>query len=451
MAGAFPADAIKTLRSSPFFARHVEFLESHDDMGLGMITGEIAQAFVKAGEFERNPTGMITGVLSDPSAAAALTAFPDGSGLAVLSDTLIGIVALTGYVNVWLMPRRTRHWLHPNRHLSSVPGATRADARAAVAALRYYFMQCRLFLDAPHKPTLVLPEVAAKRAEIFNGYALEFVVAHEMAHFVLGHGDAREVSPAQLHQNEHAADRLAFEVLKRVRLPSRDGGLAAWAQRVSLSRLLYAGVRNALAALEAVEHALFVRLPVTHPPAAERWAHLMTGEQRTLIRDAETWSRGSRLSLASARTLSEPLPDHSWRAYAEHPYFSLLSDDPSLTHADVVGKLLYGTAFYDQMHGMSREQTERALHEWTADKIPELVPAVELIISNELSSALALFEVAGARRAAILDGFTGLTFFSLQDSFHASPRLEGLDKPDRLIMAVLIALVLAAHGLEPAA
>ncbi|WP_406509928.1 hypothetical protein [Streptomyces sp. NBC_00212] len=119
-----------------------------------------------------------------------------------------------------------------------------------------------------------------------NGLAYRFVIAHEIAHHVLGHSsDPSSFAPgehvpvcSENERRERDADLLAFRATRRAGEMQEGGPLMELEAVDSATK----GALIAMLGLNLTEQALFVRRGCTHPPAATRAAWLAEGARLAL-------------------------------------------------------------------------------------------------------------------------------------------------------------------------
>jgi hypothetical protein len=167
-----------------------------------------------------------------------------------------------------------------------------SGSAAPAGLLRYYSTQQRVFGIAG-KMEIRLEPVAAQQAALFQYLAAQFVLAHELAHYVLAHASSvsafapDEYLPvcSESHQLETEADLHALRAVRRAcerlfdELPPEGGEAALGAVGAAIGML----------AVHVTERALFVRRGASHPPARQRAAALlreMNPKERKLAQEA---------------------------------------------------------------------------------------------------------------------------------------------------------------------
>jgi hypothetical protein len=207
------------------------------------------------------------GAVTEGELSAAVFAYADGSYLIVADH---GLMVLT-----WLAAQLAAVLCDDSRFglRADIPRIAVADA---VAALRLGVARPAVGARAGLVPALTLPE---ERLALAGALVMEidlFLIAHELAHVLLGHFRAERralgavAGSAILSDNaihaEHAADLLALTFLLDD-LEAREVSVAVAALRLGAVRILFA-------LIELYEQACFVLQPSSHPPAALRFDHL---------------------------------------------------------------------------------------------------------------------------------------------------------------------------------
>jgi hypothetical protein len=228
---------------------------------------------------QRSPDQIVIGSVPDDETGAAMTMYPDGSGAILLSDSLMSLLNYFAGLSISLREK-------PAEALPT-----------AAVAIRYHVLHRRLFGLSALLGVITPPGQEYPRDSL-SQLSLRFVLAHEAAHFCLGH-DARRGDPTV----EFEADRLALESVAaelRSRLPDTAHAMALVSMRL------------ALLTTELTEKALFVRLPATHPPADLRWERATRGIDETLREGVALYTQSVTQAVEAAGDPMYRLPEAWW-------------------------------------------------------------------------------------------------------------------------------------------
>ncbi|MFJ7181598.1 hypothetical protein ACIQXA_35680 [Streptomyces massasporeus] len=205
--------------------------------------------------------------------SARMTRFTDGSGLVAVSDATFSLCQLYAQA-------------------MGLAGQLGSEPQVLAGLLRYYNTQQRVFGIAG-KLEIRLEPTATQAAGLFHYLAAQFVVAHELAHYVLGHASSvsafapDEYLPvcAENHQLEAEADLHALRVVRRACEHLSDD-LPPGGEEAALGAV---GAAIGMLAVHVTEQALFVRRGTSHPPARKRAAALlreMNSEERRFAEES---------------------------------------------------------------------------------------------------------------------------------------------------------------------
>ncbi|MFJ3883507.1 hypothetical protein ACIPW5_39415 [Streptomyces sp. NPDC090077] len=205
--------------------------------------------------------------------SARMTRFIDDSGLVTVSDATFSLCGLYAQA-------------------LGLAGQRGPEPQVLAGLLRYYNTQQRVFGIAG-KLEIRLEPAATQQAALLQYLAAQFVLAHELAHYVLGHPSSvsafapDEYLPvcSESHQLEAEADLHALRVVRRACERLFDG-LPPGGGEAALGAV---GSAIGMLAVHVTERALFVRRGASHPPARQRAAALlreMTLQERKLAEDA---------------------------------------------------------------------------------------------------------------------------------------------------------------------
>lgn len=257
----------------------------------GTSTGELLRTLARlrtriqdeqiAARLDTLKASLSVGAVREGEVSAASMRFPDGSHLIVIDH---GLSLLTWHAAALIAIRRSI--------AEDQPGGKRdSDAHDAPArAFRLATSRIAAGRRAGVLPPLVLTRPELEIASLLTFEMDVFVLAHELAHLLLGHLQASgqtlgvvgggNVLLGKQAKDEFAADQLALMLMFNDALT--DGALS-----VDVARLRLAAVRTFLTVLEEYEHACFFFAPSTHPPAWERWEALRSRSVNRWFPDLE--------------------------------------------------------------------------------------------------------------------------------------------------------------------
>lgn len=263
----------------------------------------------------------IVGIESDSLGQTHTEEFTDGSALIRVSDSMMsGCGQMYGLMSLAAAPYG-RNLKRAIAGWSRTQGNSDIDHRSTVlgaTSLRYESIHQQVWARSAKLTTK--GNVRSKYDDKFVGNrthnAVMFILAHEMAHVLLGHTrekleaseQAMTLAPKQLHAWELEADAWALGCIESIPLlmRRRSGGPVE-------------GAVIALMAIQMNTEPLFIRAPESHPTASDRISEL--------------WSRSSYpsetlpfLSLVSdmvghAGSVQTSLPVEWWDALLEAPEF----------------------------------------------------------------------------------------------------------------------------------
>jgi hypothetical protein len=205
------------------------------------------------------------GTATDGEISAAVFAYPDTSYLVLVDHGLMLCTWLAAQLAAVLAPASA----------GQAPADSGVEVEDAVAAMRLAIVRPAVGARAGFLPALLLPKANFHLAASLAREMDIFLLAHEVAHVMLGHfQDGRQAAGAVAGsvmadrgiEDEHAADTVALTLLLDD-IDSGDTGPEHLPLRL-------AGVSLTLALIESYERTSFVIQPTSHPPAHERFAHL---------------------------------------------------------------------------------------------------------------------------------------------------------------------------------
>lgn len=264
-------------------------------------------AHTASNRLQRLPAHIALGSVPDDETGASLRIFPDGSGRILFSDSLISLFDYFAGLTVALHDRS---------------GCTSSDATVAV---RYHILHRRMFGLSAILGVSVSDN--RDRRDRLSQLAIRFVIAHEVAHFCLGH-DIHSGDPTI----EFEADQLALKsVLAELEseAPGTDAALALVAMRL------------ALLVTEMTEMSIFVRAPITHPSASLRWESAIKDFDPDRLTKVAVYTQKIADVVTAASDLSYRLPEPWWDESYNSDIIRADVHDPeyysSMRHFDLLG------------------------------------------------------------------------------------------------------------------
>lgn len=263
----------------------------------------------------------IVGVESESVGHTHTEEFADGSALIRISDSMTSgcgqvfdLLAFAAKPYGKKLNRAARAW-------RSTKGDGEIDRRTvalATAALRYETIHQQVWAKSAKIGTSQnLRTRFTDKLTQHSHNSLIFILAHEMAHVVLGHTRTKlaattsgsRLSTEQLHAWELEADLWALQCLER--LPS----LTAWKTGERLE-----GAVVALIAIHMNSGPLFVRIPSSHPDTGHRINQLLEGSTARLP-ESSPFLEMLLDAAGNAAATGEPVPAAWWDGLLSAPEF----------------------------------------------------------------------------------------------------------------------------------
>ena len=286
-------------------------------------------------------------------------------------------------------------------------------AAASIMCVRYWVLQQRLF-GSSAQLTLELTTAEIDHAALLGVAAQTFILAHEAAHYVLGHE----------HKSDVALTTQAFRVSNdSVRTELEADDLAIAVSCIALEGIFgeaapsmaLAGAVIALAAVSVTERVLFIRRAESHPPSTTRLSQVLTRFPVDLRHPSLNYAVGASLAAEYGEGFLEPL-GLVWQRGATEP--TLHTDHPTPEDMANIAKL-------DQMNATSSETIADAMINRIArDLGVDLSDTPALVFGHDLSGLLAAWNVDELDAELVLDTHSPLLFFTLQSVLADSDRLR---------------------------
>lgn len=374
--------------------------------------------------------------LNDEDATAHFTPCSDGSGLVVVSDALLSMCNYLARMVAWSLDPEQRRRFGVYGDLLPMILGKRPDpeqVQRQAALLRYHHVQHRVFGLAA-KLGVRLTGKSDDIALVVTQAAWSFVLAHETAHFVLGHQMSTRsfgtsdgvpvVDPSQ--REERDADLLALKILDIV---SRDKAeVVPGLSRQGGAMVAVLGVLLSMYALHSVEKALFIRTSHTHPSAEARIGYLTESFPESSVTPAVKMMERVAPSVSAAADMSKTLPDAWWNSAFGHGRVE--KNPPTLEYLRMIVTI-------DRIQTQSAESCPRFLAGCAEDGQPDLTPALPLIAQGDLGTGLSAWGVGDDEIRAMCDVRVPLSFQTVLDAVYRCDALRTASTPTlRRMLAV---------------
>jgi hypothetical protein len=420
-------DSIRVLDTAEREWAGTEWAGSHPMAALlRELTGQVTAAMAELGApADRLASVWVTGTLEE-DVSAQLLPFADGSGLVQVSDAILSLCGVYAqFIGMGMAGVSTRTrvggmwqaWRAVRR------GSLDHDPEFLTGLLRYYNIHQRLY-GLAGKVGVRLSPAAQPLAAFVSMQAWLFVLGHEIAHHVLGHDSAPSAFLPGQHlppcsadqQRELDADRLAYAALVRARHELGEGfGLGM------------VGALTAMFALHSTEQALFLRLGCTHPPAAERAAHLLDQLSQKEQQFAPVLAASLQVATDTSSAFGPGAPTFDWPAFLADPAI----DSPH--SAGYLGQL----PILDAAQCQPPEHLVRILHDVDEEEGTDLGRAADRAFHGDAEEALLAWGVPAAAVSSLCDRTRPLTFHSLFDQLHTAIK-ENVSVPHKAKLAVAV-------------
>lgn len=366
-----------------------------------------AASYVTMPGIVRTTQGLEGMFLPREEVSASCESFPDGSGLVIVSDALSTLVwRLSVFNGAWrgnggLRSRLNRRRKVRDAHRNPKLVADDHFVKAATAALRYSIQHIRTWVTSAaiglHK------ENAGLRDGVF---AAAFIHAHEIGHFMLGHGDKQNLTSSVI--NEFEADEFATRALM--------------AQYGKLDPIAVgAGALIALCALQIWESAALIRDVREHPPLRDRWmavAKLLGSSSE----EAEAHTHAARMMSAEASDQGT-IPAVNWDALRADPDYEIVHGLPYLL-------MIEG---FDRTESMSEAECDELIRE-IAKASPRFIEGWETLKSQGWAEAYLRWKIP---QDSLLDSAKSLTYLQVVRQIVSAPVWEDTSDVRRRTCALL--------------
>ncbi|MFD4671113.1 ImmA/IrrE family metallo-endopeptidase [Lentzea sp. NPDC058450] len=226
----------------------------------------VVEAVVRVGHDPERVRSVVLVPQSRATVSASAESYPDGSALVLISNAVLGLAEVYGqHLARAVMKPNLRTFLKKGARFLRT-GRVEFDTELLTAVLRHNSRVQRSF-NLAQTFMIGMEPVQLRLAELLSRHAMRFVIAHEVAHHVLGHAGRSHLAPVDgvasctgEQQAELEADRLAYQVVLAAQ--QHDG--------VGLPSQVPLGALVAIAVLHYAESSLFLRTGVSHPPVDRR-------------------------------------------------------------------------------------------------------------------------------------------------------------------------------------
>lgn len=252
-------------------------------------------------------------------ASATTRPFADGSQLVMVSDAMMSLIGHLGeLLAVWGRAKGRNRYVSAFRREREFGrrdelGPNDPIVLGGAAALRFYIQQQRVFaLAAKIGPMMSRRHVLRNVDAGLSAVAVQFVVAHEIGHVMLGHtAEPAGADIVRQHQREFEADEFGFDIISHA---TGSPGLAAEAALIGLS------------AIAVSAEPVFVRPPESHPPVVDRLANILSRAQQSRSAVNRHWGLVEMVSRAINTATS--LPQECWEHMLTHRTFDTRHHSP---------------------------------------------------------------------------------------------------------------------------
>jgi hypothetical protein len=415
--------------------------------GLAAVTDEVERALIELGHDRAQVAKLKVGATGDDGSLARYEPKEDGSGLVVVSDSLITLCNVYCEYTGRAIAQVTSGGLlrmFGRALLMRWTESMGEDPRLLAGVLRYHNITRRAygFPAVLNFATRADVELHSAMFDVMLGFGLRFVVGHEAAHHVLDH---RGASAPPLEQRELEADELALfaaaEALDRSFSDDMDRLTERWRREAAEFHGLL-GATITMLALHTTEQALFVRRGRTHPPAEHRADQLISyilsperqqqlenqGGRRdrrlTMRFEKDRWQLAVRIRNLSVATQLATAFDEGgtfdWAAFAASPHI----EQPKPGHLDRIAaldRLMCGA------DAILAEEAGTGLD-------PE---GVRLVLAGDTMNGLLAWGVTPQRVQAIHDPFCVLSFHTLVENIGLTAQ-PGADSINTIVAAATL-------------
>ena len=368
--------------------------------------------------------------------------FPDGSGLITVSDALFGMVYYLSELWAWSLSPGEQLQLPPR--LGGTIQFVRKESKPqsiyrarSAALLRYHHIQHRTWgLSA--KLRISLDERYEQWAVALAIQAMQFILAHEIAHFTLGHDPEAQADQHISQQNETAADLLGLEFTERAWVKTtRPAGLESIPGNGDGRQLICLAALIAVMSLNVIENALFIRVSHKHPRPETRIGYLNQYFPRRFSARAVHMTESLRRAAERSCDFSSPIPANWWSlAYSSERVSKATHNTTSLDLIPVLDGFNSGGIDAWNSFYVSHPQAD-----------PNIVRSLNSFQEGRIREGLADVDVSADFIGEICDPYLPLTFATLRDFLYFSPGFQGYENLDERLRTAIITTRFLEQGL----
>jgi hypothetical protein len=411
---------------------------------INFVAAEVVAAARRLCPSDRDLDLLIFEAINDHDVTATFRPFEDGSGVVAISDGLSSLIHYLIRLWAWsLSPGQRSHislWamFRQSRRIDS--GAQDDLVAIGATLLRYHFIHHRTWGQAA-KLEIFLEEKSEELIALINVRALHFILAHEVAHFMLGHQPRSLVAAGALgpevdasQANEKAADALAFEIMEVL---AREGGWPTPQVDRALDSLTMIAIIIAMLALEAVEDALFLRTSHAHPRPGERVRYLSQGVTEAGASIAALGLGGLMETVRLASDLSARIPNEWWGLTYSNKRVSKATHKP---------EYLSAIANFDKFHSGTIADYKRHASRLIEDGLTELGLASANLDQGLFLESLESLGLSSEQALAQWNPDRPITFVSLRETIQSCRAFQEFgNSTSRLIASVVATRLFERH------
>lgn len=357
--------------------------------------------------------------------SARIDAFDDGSAAVLISDTLLAIAEVYAtQLALAICKRGLANFLRSNWRMLRT-GRADVDVDRLAVVLRYNMISQRT-LGFPTALTSRAHPQQAQYAESLLRYCLQFIVAHEFAHHLLGHTtDTRLSGPGvasctAAHQLELDADRLAITTVLEAERAYAGTNLVAHAAL---------GMLVAILVLLCAESSLYIHTGRSHPEAALRGEQLLDSVPLLVVPTLSMYMTRLREATQRAALFTPGHPsDVDWARFH--------ADEDLIRPGPVLG-------FYDHVVRCDQAQSwdPPTLTRWLGEQKSAwsfLRAGLGDLAGGHVVDALQAWGMSEAQARSAVDPTEPLSFYAVVRSMRGHPGLSSLDPAERNFLTSVV-------------
>lgn len=404
---------------------------------------EVLKGFADLGYPASRLDRICFGMLYEQDVTAQVAPFADGSALVMYSDALHGLAHVYANLLMHSMGTMSNSVIEMVRALRRISRPRPRDAALYAGLLRYYNVHQRVF-GAAGKLTLELDsERQLYAVDVISKLALQFVLAHEVAHVVLGHAtksrafNTQDGGPGSRlllldddQQLEFEADDLALTVALRA---FGDFGTAQAKRTFPVM-----GALAAVWAIDATERGLYVRRGRSHPPSELRFERILSRLDKPISAGLLTLTATLEDATRLACDFRTPLPPDHWQTTFSHP--KVLKEPHTPKYLTVITQL-------DTLQSKGTEWLNKKYPPLEGVRNDSLMQGADLVLAGDLRNGLRAWGMPNNEVQRICDASTALSYYALQNAIFESIGSSASAEPTQRRVAALLAAGLVLEHL----